>query len=235
MTLKSYFLFEGSSSEPQVYPYWLKILLPDIEHHFVDSYETFKTNDSGFYFISGQGYPRVLKRIENSIKDIQDIGDVDYFFIVIDSDESSVSIREEEILSAVQRYSLPERTHLIPLIQERCFETMLLGIRKIIPRESSTPPLSDYISYYNVISDDPELMGNYDDTFNHAQFHAAYLKKATTAKRVRYSKNNCIGVLNESYLKSLMVRSKEERHISSFGRFIFAINEIREKLNLPKI
>ncbi|PWQ96234.1 hypothetical protein [Leucothrix arctica] len=233
--MKSYFLFEGSSSEPQVYPYWLSVLLPNIDQYTSDTYENFKNCDSGFFFISGEGYPQVLQRIENSVKDIQDIGDIDYFFVVIDCDESNTTTRENEILSTISDYLLPDRTRVIPIVQNRCFESMLLGNQRIIPRQSTQPPLSHYINYYDTSSHDPELMGNFNDSFTHAQFHAVYLKKATVAKRIRYAKNNCVGVMNEPYLNSLILRFKEHGHIDSFGRFISAVNSMREKLDLPHI
>ncbi|MEB3342355.1 hypothetical protein [Okeania sp.] len=52
----------------------------------------------------------------------------------------------------------------------------------------SRQPLSDYVKYYDVSVEDPELMGNYNQDYNDAQFHFSYLKEIFIAKNISYAK-----------------------------------------------
>lgn len=227
--MKLYFLVEGISSEMQVYPEWVKLYLPNLEVH--DDFDSFKCSDTGVYYISGEGYPSILNHIEHSVSDIKLSADVDYFFIVLDSDEDSIEAREEEVKVKLEMLELPERVNVCIVVQKRCFETILLGNRYVIPRQPNTEPLVSYMRYYNVNDEAPELMGAYNDGDTHSQFHAKYAIKALKERRVRYSKSNCSGVANLEYFEKVVERVHKDQHLKSLSPLINTLTEVREKLS----
>ncbi|MCG3730980.1 hypothetical protein [Vibrio cincinnatiensis] len=89
--MKLYFLLEGVGSEMQAYPNWVSELLPEIStYSCTEDFELFKANDNSSYFISGEGYPNLLDRIDNAIVDIESVDNVDYLFVILDSDEADI-------------------------------------------------------------------------------------------------------------------------------------------------
>ncbi|MEZ8882500.1 hypothetical protein AB4511_07810 [Vibrio sp. 10N.222.54.F6] len=226
--MKLYFLVEGLSSEMQVYPEWVKHIIPDLETF--TKFSDFKASSSGCFFFSGEGYPSILGHIGNAITDITDDGSVDYFFVILDADEDSVDVRKQFILDEVNKVELPERLHVVPVVQSRCFETVLLGNSSAIPRFAKAEPLISYFQYYNVIKDDPELMGRYNVDFTHSQFHAAYAMKALRERRINYSKSNCSAVANPDYFSKICLRVKESKHLLSLVPLIEALEEVANKM-----
>lgn len=224
--MKLYFLVEGISSEMQVYPEWIKYFIPSVD--YIDDFETFKNSKTGFFLISGEGYPSILNHLENSVKDIVEIGDVAHFFVILDSDESSIADRETEVLAAISVFNLNVNSEITVVVQKRCFETILLGNKLAIPRQTNNHDLMNYISYYNVVSNDPELMGPYSNGDTHSQFHAKYAIKALRERRIRYSKSRCSGVANNQYIDQIVKRIDSTGHLQSFKKFsdkLIAINQ----------
>ncbi|WP_196516864.1 hypothetical protein [Nostoc sp. WHI] len=124
-------------------------------------------------------------------------------------------------------------TELVLIIQNRCFETWFLGNRKIYSRQPQSKPLLDYTRYYDISVDCPEIMGNYDKSNTHAQFHKAYLKELFRAKNINYSEKNPGEVLKLYYLEELLTRIKDKNHhLPSFQHFINFCNTIRPKLSI---
>lgn len=222
--MKLYFLVEGESSEMDVYPGWIKYLIPQLDYH--NDFNGFKTCENGFFLISGMGYPSIYNHIENAVKDVNEIGDVDYFFIVIDSDEDVVSKRKLEIEERLSGFSLG-RTIVISVVQNRCLETLLLGNKKKIPRQPTTFPLIDYLRYYNVNDNDPELMGKETEN-THSQFHYKYLKTALRERRIPYSKSNASALANGNYLKPILDRIYNDHHLCSFKEMFDILLKISE-------
>lgn len=211
--MKLYFLVEGISSEMKVYPQWVKLFLPEMPIH--QKYSDFKHADSGIFFVSGEGYPSIHTHLRNSIDDINNSDDIDYFFVILDCDESSVEIREQEIKSIVLNHPLPQNTDLTIIIQKRCFETILLANSTAIPHQPTTDPVIDFMRYYDVHNNNPELMGNYKPEFTHSQFHAKYAIHALREKRVRYSKSNCSDVANPDYFQKIITKINNKNHMQS--------------------
>ena len=224
--MKMYFLVEGNSTEKKVYPEWLKILIPGIEQHL--SYDDFRKSEQGFFLFSGQGYPSILNHISNSVSDINDAGDVNFFFVVLDCDESSVEEREKEVIEKVTSANLNESTECHVIVQKRCFETTLLGNEKVISRQPNTEKMRTYSQYYNVVLNDPEEMGNYSDKFTHSQFHEAYIRAALVEKRVKYSKSNPKEIMSKTYFDELIKRISSTEHLESFNSFVSKISQIKE-------
>ncbi|EHK0032266.1 hypothetical protein KB973_001202 [Vibrio parahaemolyticus] len=225
--MKVYILVEGECTELQLYPEWIQHLCPNLPHHkTVDEYGQAK---NGFYIVSGFGYPSMLNHIENSIKDITQYGG-DYFITILDAEEDSVEEKKRVINDCISQFTVPTRVNTHVIVQNRCVETILLGNPSKIPRVNLTNPFDEYFNYYNVIQNDPELMGCYTEGDNHAKFHLKYLKQAFKIKKIRYSKSNCRDVLPKTFLDGITARVAVKGDMHSFGEFITLFSEISEKI-----
>ncbi|WCP81158.1 hypothetical protein PQE20_03945 [Vibrio harveyi] len=235
--MKLYFLLEGVGSEMQAYPNWVSELLPEIStYSCTEDFELFKANDNSSYFISGEGYPNLLDRIDNAIIDIESVGNVDYFFVILDSDEDQIEDRYQAVLEQCQNSDLSRDVKLCIIVQKRCFETLVLGNQKYIPRNPEPNPKPnmesywDLFQYYNVHTNDPEDMGHYNDSYTHSQFHAHYAKKALWEKRIIYSKGK-IGIIGSGdYIRGIEKRVNDTGHLESIHPLFDFIYEIQEKL-----
>jgi hypothetical protein len=214
-----YFLVEGRRTEIKLYPKWIPALSPKMIR--VDSLsQVVKDN---FYMFSGQGYPSLLhNHLINSIKDVNNHGSIDYLVICLDSDDSSVEQRRQEVIDFVnqEKVKLNVSTQLVIIVQHRCIETWLLGNKKILKRNPVSQCLRDYISYYNVSVDDPELMRKIKDFNTSAQFHEAYLSEIFAERNISYTKKNPGIAGEQTYLKQLVKRVGDDNHIVSFKSFI---------------
>ena len=228
--MKLYFLVEGISSEMQVYPEWIKYHLPTLVHY--PNFDDFKSSESGCFFFSGEGYPSILNHVENAMRDIIEDGGVDYFFVILDSDEDSIESREAEVQACLDKLTaIPDRLHITIVVQQRCFETVLLGNRNALPRQPNSEPLISYYRYYKALDDDPQLMGHYNDDYTHSQFQAAYAMKALRQRGIRYSKANCSPVADPKYFEKVCERVKNRGDLSCLVPLIDSLEEIAEKLN----
>ncbi len=223
-----YFLVEGRSTEKKLYPAWLKILLPEIER--VQLYNQVDKNN--YVIMSGYGYPNIFNHIRGAVGKIQEIGKYDYLVVCVDADEDTVEDRKQEIKDFVRENNLElGKTKLVPIIQNRCIETWLLGNRKIFDsRQSLQEPLKEYVNYYDVSISDPELMGNYSDDYNHADFHELYLKAIFAARNIRYTKKSPGDSQESHYLKQLIKRVENQpQHLKSFQDFIDFCNQVQSQ------
>lgn len=227
--MKLYFLVEGVSSEMTVYPQWIKLFLPEIPTF--KKYSDFVNAQNGIFFISGEGYPSIHNHLENSIKDINKIGGIDYFFVILDCDESSVDIRTNEIQSIILQHPLPQKTDLTIIIQKRCFETILLSNSTAIPHQPTNNEVIEYMRYYDVHNNNPELMGNYKADFTHSQFHAKYAIHALREKRIGYSKSNCSGVANTDYFEKVISKMNRKNHMQSLKPLIDKLAHIQKSIS----
>ncbi|BDQ67435.1 hypothetical protein N5C36_02630 [Shewanella xiamenensis] len=228
--MKLYFLVEGVSSEMAAYPVWIKYILPMLDCY--SKYDDFLKAGTGFYIVSGCGYPSIINHVGDASLNLIEIGNVNHFFIILDADEDDVETRESEIALKVSEYNLPEVTNVHIIVQNRCFETILLANRRVIPRNAETEPLMSYKRYYNVVEDNPEDMGPYDvQRFTHSQFHAEYAIKALREKRIRYSKANPSSISNSAYFQDIINRVGTTEHLKSFKVFIEKLNAIRLAIN----
>lgn len=217
-----YFLLEGENTEKKIYRDWLKYLLPNFSK--VDYYD--QVEQYNYYLISGCGYPQtVTKGLLNASEKIQETGKYDYLVLVVDADEDTIVEREQYIYDSLQKQEIDlGKTQLVIIIQNRCIETWLLGNRAIFNHiinniTSPKPPLSDYLKYYDVVKNDPELMG-FDQTIasNHATFHYKYLKAILGEK---YTKKRPRIAQEESYFRELMLRVNDQSdHLKSFQSLI---------------
>ena len=223
-----YFLVEGMQSERKVYPAWLSHLLPELTR--VQSYD--EVNEKNYYLISGEGYPSLYDFIPPSIEEINLSGKYNYFVVCLDAEENTVAQRHAEIYDFLHQEKLElKNAEIVLIVQNRCWETWLLGNRKIYSKQPQYQPLLDYTKYYNVSVDCPEKMGKYLDFNTHAQFHGAYLRALFEAKNITYSKKRPGDVLKPFYLEQLLTRIEfQPEQLTTFRHFIDFCNIVKSKL-----
>jgi len=120
---------------------------------------------------------------------------------------------------------------LLLIFQKRCWESWLLGNRKIYSRNPQNQPLLDYARYYDISVNCPENIGRYQDFNTHAHFHAAYLRALFEAKNITYSKKRPGDVLKPFYLEQLLTRIEfQPEQLTTFRHFIDFCNIVKSKL-----
>ncbi|EKA2634760.1 hypothetical protein OKW60_004330 [Vibrio alginolyticus] len=225
--MKLYFLVEGRSSEMQAYPEWLRFHLPTVERY--TNIEQFKNADRGYMLFSGEGYPSILDYISNAVEDVRETL-ADYLFIILDSDEDPVEVRRDEVQNIIDTLDIPSRLKVVIVIQYRCFETLLLGNRQAVPRRAQSEPLISYYRYFNAYTNDPELLGHYDEDHTHSQFHAKYAKAAIRQKGFIYTKSRCSSVSNPKYFENICRRHNETQELQSLAPLISELEFIAQNI-----
>jgi hypothetical protein len=226
-----YFLVEGQSSEPDVYPVWLSYLVPELKR--VDHFDEVEQNN--YYLFSSYGIPYIEKDIINAVEDINALQKYHYLVICIDADAATVSQRKAKVFKLLEESKINlVGTSLKIIVQNRCIETWFLGNRKVYTRNPQKDTnFIKYSRYYNVSENDPERMDK-PDAYQHsiARFHLAYLKAMFNERgRMTYSKSNSKEVQKESYFNELQNRVKDEpSHLSSFAEFLDFCLKIRSEM-----
>lgn len=224
-----YFLVEGKRTEKKVYPKWLSELVPrltEVKDHN-------KVVSNNYYLFSGNGFPSLLhNHLANSVFDVNKNGNFDYFAICLDSDEYSVEERTQEVVDFMntEGIALIEKTKFILIVQNKCIETWLLGNTKVFKRNPDSADLREYIAFYNVSKQDPELMNNSGEFETTAQFHESYLRELLSERNIQYTKKNPRGVTEQAYLHQLIHRAVKTKHIPSFGRFLEFCDELNKNI-----
>lgn len=223
-----YFIVEGRRTEKKVYPEWLNFLIPELNR----VNWAFEATLNNYFLFNGNGFPALLhNHLSNSIKEINDLKMFNYLVLVLDVDETSVEFRINEVNNFIKENDLQLiDCELIIITQDRCIETWFLGNKTIYKSNPQNIELRDYVKFYNVKDNDPELMPVFDGFNTHSQFHADYCTEFLRERNIRYSKNNPNGVVEEVYLNRLIERTKETSHIKSFKTFVDFCNELRGKI-----
>ncbi len=223
-----YFLVEGKRTEMKVYPKWLSYLVPDLTR--VNSHLSVEKNN--YYIFSGNGFPSLLNNhLRNCIEDINTTNKYDYFVICLDADEQSVEQCKKDILDFMtnENLVLSNNVQFEIFVQNKCIETWFLGNTKIFKKNPSNEFLRECVGFYDVKSNDPELMEKIPDFEGSASiFHSSYLQLLLSEKNIRYSKNSPQGVIEEYFLKNLINRNQRTGHIKSFKSFV----DFCKKINL---
>ena len=225
------FLVEGGKTEPKVYKAWLQHLFPSLT--FVVRPEDMTMNT--YRIIAGNGYPSMVdrqnnnsevSRLEACLIDIEKFGNVNHFFICIDSEEHSYTARFHELKSKLDElksgYNIDSsKTEIHIIIQHCCFETWALGNAEI-PNEyssiGSSPVLSEFQAYYDILVNDPEEMSSFPPGHifrTKAKFHERYLKEYLKEFGLSYSKKDPKVVADKKYLDALKKRCESMNHLSS--------------------
>lgn len=211
-----YFLVEGRRTERKIYPQWLSVLTPGLERvEFVAD-----ATANNYFLFSGEGYPSLLRHLQNAVADVNTIGAYDYLVVCLDAEETSVEERKASISQYLSEAGVElKQAELVVVVQNPCFETWFLGNRKIFKRNPQSQLLKDYIAFYNVQQQDPELMPTYVEN-TRAQFHAAYLREIFAERNIAYTKQHPGEVGTESFLRELIKRNEETGHIASFKELL---------------
>lgn len=208
-----YFLFEGDKTEPLLYTKWINLLLPKLTK--IDFIQNAAENN--FYIFSGGGIPSIYQHTVNAIKDINDNKKFDYLIICVDSEDILPEKRIEkfEQYIANSKIKLIESCRIVYIVQNACIETWFLGNKKIVKRNPDGTLLKEYFKYYNVIENDPELMGAMGEFKTRAQFHYSYFREVLKEHNLVYKKAKLEVVTQEHYLLELQKRVKETTHLNS--------------------
>jgi hypothetical protein len=225
------FLVEGAKTEPKVYTAWLKYVFPDLTFIFRPEDATSNT----CRIIAGNGYPNMVSspkksqgvsRLEACISDIEKYGNINHFFICIDSEEESYMDRLNEVKSKldylVSNYAIDYLVTEIHLIIQHCsMETWALGNNEIpnqyIATNTSTD-LPNFKAFYDILIDDPEKMIGYPPGYNfptRAKFHERYLKEYLKEFGLSYRKNNPVFLEDAKYFNALRKRCHSTNHLTS--------------------
>lgn len=219
--MNAYIIVEGDKTELKVYPEWLSILAPQMQR--IEDYT--KVDDNNYYLFSAHGIPSIFNHVANAIVDINNInasakGKYDFLIVCLDTEDETREYIEQKIQEKIDEYHVRlEGTKMLIFEQKVCMETWFLGNRVIFKENPQDARLSEFINFYNVKQDNPEDMGNFDETeyTTKAQFHHSYLKSIFKERNIKYSKSKPDAVCQESYLKRLIDRYKDTGHISTFG------------------
>jgi hypothetical protein len=185
--------------------------------------------------IAGDGYPNMVSkpkqypgvsRLEACLRDIKTFGNVNHFFICIDSEENSYTDRFHEVKSKLDDlksgYNIDSsNTEIHIIIQHCCIETWALGNAEIpneYPLIKSSTVLSDFQAYYDILVNDPEEMSSCPPGYiftTKAKFHERYLQEYLRRFGLSYSKKDPKVVADKKYLDALKKRCESMNHLSS--------------------
>lgn len=209
-----FFLFEGRRTEPRVYRNWLSHAFPSLTQVKRMS----EISRDNYMFVSGNGYPAMLDRIDEVIHDIEGNGTIDHFFICLDAADDP-----PKRLAAIEKHvtgKLPSTIcHIVIAIC--CIETWFLGNAQMMPLEPQRRLLQQFKAFYDVSIRCPEamqLMQGQGRT--QEQFHKNYLREMLRENGHSYSEQNPGAVSRKDYLDALIQRHDQTRHIQSFGELL---------------
>lgn len=228
-----YLLVEGRS-EVQLYDTWLSYMLPQLNR--VDYFQDAKSNN--FYLFNGGGIPSIYRFISNAIRDINKSGNYNYFIVALDAEGISVKRRMDKIhdFLQVENISLQGNCQMEIIVHDCCIETWFLGNKKIVKREPEGELFREYLSHYNVVFNDPELMEKIKDfSSTKAIFHGKYLREMLKEHRIPYSKTRLGEVLKKYYFDQLLDRIKKDpSHLKSLSKAIDLFSQISKKITQKK-
>ena len=220
-----YFLVEGKRTEIEVYPAWLKCLLPEFTQVTTPDQVSRKT----YYLVSGEGYPSLLgTHLHNAIKDVNSRANYDYLVVCLDADESTSFEREETVRNVlIENAWVLTTAQLQVVVQNRTIETWFLGNRKMISDAPQRSDLRRYLAFYDIRLSDPELMELLPEFEYHSQFHHEYLKEVFRERGMRYNKLAPGHVKDKTYLDQLLSRVDSRPHeLKSFQSFVGFCREV---------
>lgn len=219
-----YFLLEDSKSSFLVFPEWLKILLPNFER--VNLLTQLKDNQ--YCIESGHGYPAIEHRFKEAVEFIKDYEiQLNYFVLVYDSDDRN----QEEIQKRINEYTyifdeakISASFHV--LVMRKCFETWLMGNRKVYPYNNDK--FYKYESFFNVSVNNPEDMWYPSDKgLSISMYHYKYFQEMLKCSiKKNYSKKKPLYVSTENFLEGLLERIEKTEDLKIFKEFIDIVNRV---------
>lgn len=214
-----YLVVEGRVSEKKVYGFWVPLVNPALS--ITNSID--HVTEDCLYIISGEGYPNYFDVISDAIEDVATGHLFNRLVIAIDSEDMSYDDKKAEIQSFVVNHNTQIDYRII--IQHFCLETWALGNRVIITRNSTTSRIREYRRYFDVLTNDPQLMPDYpNEQLTRSQFAEKYLRSLLNERyrNLSYSKSNPGALLNTLYFERVRSRYFDTGHIASFRDFLDA-------------
>lgn len=198
-----YIVVEGKRVEPAVYNKWIPYLNPKL--HPINHISEFK--EDNYLIFPGYGYPNYFDVIDTAAQEVLENPIIDCLVIAIDSEERTYEEKYQEIHDLISDYI--DKINIIIIVQHFCIETWALGNRLIIRRNPENSQLKRYIRYFNVVSNDPELLPPLEqEQLNRSQFAEKYLRKALNDRyrNLTYSKNRPDVLLHSRYFQQVKLR-----------------------------
>lgn len=214
-----YVVVEGERAAKEVYAAWIPMVNPALSQ--INNISDFTNNN--FFLFAGYGYPKYFDVIESAIEDINANQQISRLVIAVDSEDMTFQEKLTEMQEVVQKYTC--RAQIKYVIQHFCLETWALGNRKIMSGNISDPRLRRYKRFFDVYSNNPELLPAYpEEELNRAQFAYSYLIRLLKEKnkRLSYSKYDSRSIQGDKYFVQLNKRLNETKHIPSFQTFLDA-------------
>lgn len=216
------FLLEDSKSLFSVLPLWLSHL------HFpctrVANISDISQNN--YSLSSGHGnYQLINCVLYSTLEEIIDNHyNIDYFIIIIDSEEKSCLDKYNEVEQSLKKFSNYDKIYfdIKIFVINCCFETWLLGNATLYPKNE---PLKDnffyqYYKHYNTAVQDPEKMPVADfSEFTKAHFHFHYFHEMCRYNKLRYNKSRPSLVQTKEFFKTLIQRVDNTNQLTSFKEF----------------
>lgn len=239
-----YFLMEDSKSSKKTIEKWIPILIPSMELVKREA----DVDDNKFIVYTAGGYPSVLgiddsaperNRLGNTIDNINSTDKFDYLIIILDCDDECPDIIKEEAYRRINNYKnkLNDRCKCKVFVQNKCFETWLLGYRDLMNHldinKKDYEAFIQYLNHYDVSEENPELLEKpegYRKTT--AKYHEEYLRFYFLASvGLTYKKGKVPNIVyEECYVNSLKNRIEETGHLNSLKEFFDFIDEISREL-----
>jgi len=214
-----YIIVEGEIGSVNVYKKWIKYINPNLNNVDYPS----EISENNYYILGGQGYPRIKDIIRNSIDDINTFNNIDRFVVAIDAEDSAYEEKHKEFSEFIEQFSFKAKYFLI--IQNSCLETWALGNRKISPIFPKNEELIEFKKYFDVSTNDPELLPPYSKLkLNRSQFAFRYLVRLLNDKyrNISYSKTNTSVIQEHKFFIEIRKRMESTNHLQSFNGFINA-------------
>lgn len=230
---------------------WIKVLIPGM--NLVNVMEDIDNSkyENSFMIWTGGGQPSLLgiddcspekNRLGCTIDTVNEHS-FDYLIIILDCDDQDPKQIKEEVNRRIESYKnkLNDGCTCKIFVQNKCFETWLLGYRELIYNLNDQSEYYDvfvdkYLDHYNIINQDPELLEKpeYTEISTISKYHVEYLKYyflatcGLTYKKGKKPKTSKIPpiVFTTEYINSLKNRIKETKHLESLKEFFEFINEV---------
>ncbi|MFS2137355.1 hypothetical protein [Duganella sp. Dugasp56] len=212
-----YWVVEGVSVEPKVYPAWIKEINPNLEQAFSMA----EVDANKYYMVSGRGYPQYKEKIIRAVADVNMMDVFDRLVISVDSEDMSYDEKYIEIENIILDAGMLKPYSII--VQECCFESWCLGNRKNVSRNPQSKLLNEYLRFYDVVGEDPSKMPSIDDDiYNKAQFAFKYLSECCKEKGSFYNKSDPRYVAHARFFFHVRKRFEDTNHVSGMGNFVAA-------------
>ena len=224
-----YFLLEDEKSFLKVLPHWLDYMNFGYTR-VADIQEVQKNN---YILQSGQGVTQLVTKVLFDTIDtiLLNPGKIDKLVIILDAEELEVEERKQKVKEQMSSnyHSKDINFEIATLVCNRCFETWLLGCKRLYPvgEIDKKSYFYKYYNYYNIEQQDPEKMRVPEDSNETiAKYHFHYLHELLRYKKIRYSKNRPDNVATEAYFRGIVERIDTTEHLKTFRSFYdFIINK----------